>query len=145
MNLHGWIGILLLLGGCSRPPDEASLRARLRGSYCSETIRLTLGDSVYVEERYLPGALGTYLTRESCRGRYRLRQEGGDWWIRFEADPAPRAVFETCASEFPVWTRAGGFGGDSLSLPSLFTGQLLPRAACEPFPQIPQHRSSSSL
>ncbi|MEM6630442.1 MAG: hypothetical protein AAF694_12260 [Bacteroidota bacterium] len=132
------LSILCMLFSCSPPPPEAAfIIEKLKGSYCAngETeYRLILKDSTYYSIRRSPGILQTQTkVRESCKGVYRLIFEENTWIIRFESDPNPQAVVETCEQEYLVWNAKDGFiiGEETLTLRELFDQVPVTRAACD--------------
>jgi hypothetical protein len=131
-----WCGLLWGLIGCGPEiPDEATLRARLQGTYCDAEYHylLKLEDSTYFNRRVFRSPLGVGRSYESCRGRYQLVFADEQWHIRFEKDPKPNAV-ENCDGEFVVWNEQEGylFGNEEqIALPDCFDRVVLVKQSCD--------------
>ena len=131
-----WLVLLGGLIGCGPEiPDEAALRARLRGTYCDRDYQhlLRLDDSTYFNRRVFRGPLGVGQAYESCQGRYELVFIGEQWHLRFERDPRPRGV-AYCDTEWVVWDLEAGylFGDEEqIALPDCFDRVLLVKGICD--------------
>ena len=132
------LSLLYFCNSCTPPPpEEAFLREKLKGSYCANgdtEYRLILTDSTYYSIRRSPGILQTQTkVRESCKGTYHLEFEDNNWKIRFESDPDPQAVVESCGHEYLIWSPNEGFvlGEEDFTLNELFDQVPVTQAACD--------------
>lgn len=128
------LALLFCLTACDpEPPAEAELRIHLKGRYCSTGRLLVLGDSTYFHERLSLGPLKVGVWRESCQGRYALRQDSlGQWYLRFFADEWPQGL-ESCAGEWLIWAVETGYRYDveqDIGLPDPLTQGRLGKGNC---------------
>jgi len=116
------------------PPTEAEIRAKIVGNFCAPNYRLEITDSTYRNIKYSPSVLGTGVVREYCKSRYKLEYRDDAWYIDFERDERPNAVFN-CERSYPLWTKENRYliGDKVVKMKDLFDEKELTKAACDDF------------
>ncbi len=124
----GW-----LLAACGpSAPSEATIRAKIIGTYCADDYKLILTDSSYTSVKYKTGILSKAITREDCKGTYQLALENGQWLIRYDKADNPRTIYN-CKQEYTLWTQEEGYliGEEKVLMKELIDNQELSKEACD--------------
>lgn len=137
MKLHIIPFFLIVVGlwACGpTPPTETEIRAKIIGDYCAPNYRLEITDSTYHNVKYSPSVLGTGVVREYCKSKYKLEYREDAWYIDFERDERPNAVFN-CERSYAIWTKDEQYliGENPTKMKDLFDETVLSMAACDEF------------
>lgn len=108
----------LVLSACNSGPahpEEAEVKQKLVGKYCSEDMRHSLdigADGRYAGHRRQTSAFGTGMLSEKCEGNYSLRYDDAlhSWILSFSPSDKNSNPFIKCkASETTIWTAEKGY------------------------------------
>ena len=131
----GFFFIILFCVACGpTPPSEAEIKDKITATFCAENYKLTLTDSTYSNVKHTASVLGTYMIPESCKGTYLLEYRDNGWYIDFNKDESPNAIFN-CKRSYAIWTKEQEYviGKDVVIMKDLFDEKELRKSSCDDY------------